>query len=105
MVGDRRAITVVSIRLLPNAAIFQSDHRGAFDAFDVSVNAAHQGIKLRPGADGGSAISFLGCLFRLLVSFFDLLVRFYLCLLAGLLLRGLTITLEISVQVLQLIFV
>src|ERR1700731_329764 len=96
VIGDLRAISVVGIHLFPNAAIFKPYYGMALDAVNVAIHATNEGVEF------GSRV--LICFFGGLYSgFLDLLARFGLRLLGRFLLSALAITLQVSIQMLELV--
>src|SRR6266480_2080468 len=96
VVRVRRAIMVVSVRLFPNSAVFKSDNRMSLEAFNSPVDATHG--RIEPGHCG--FLGLFGCLHSGLL---DLLLGLGLRFFGRFLLSALAITLQVCVEMLQLV--
>src|SRR5437762_9349472 len=92
----RRAKSVVSVRLFPKRAIFQSDLGATFQPVNSAINATHG--RVEPGH--GGFLGFFGCL---LSRYLDLLLRLGLRLFGRFLLSALAITLQPRIEMLEFV--
>src|SRR5256885_1586759 len=59
MIAHGSAVMVVMVRLLPNAAVFEPNHRVAFEAVDIAVDSTNESIGELAARTNGVAVRFL----------------------------------------------